>query len=172
MKQFLVFILLSQLTVAQENSNQEFNFDHLKNHPLGGISEGYQLTLTGYFDDCGEFGGHKEIILLKREDRELIATLTIYEKDCNRRSGYEEIKIIEQKSYKISEGKALLFNEYLEKLLTMSLRQSVPFHAGRHYYATLDFKGEETRFRNVDLHYHDTGWNWTEFEKLKENIDK
>lgn len=168
----LILTLLCQLIVAQENADQEFYPDRLKNHPLGAISERYQLTLTGYFDDCGEFGGHKEIIRLKREGKELIATLTIYEKDCNTRSGYEEIKITEQKTYKISDEKVSLFSEYLGKLLTMSLRQSFPFHAGRHYYAVLGFEGEETRFRNIDLHYHDTDWSWTEFEKFKENIIK
>lgn len=168
----IIFTLIFQSIFRQKIIEKESYSEYLNNHPLGSISDRYHLTLTGYFDDCGEFGGHNEIIILKRKNRKLVATITIYEKDCHRRSGYEEIKVIEKKSYNIPEEKVSLFTNYLEKLLYRSIKNSLPFHAGRHYYATLDFEGKETQFRNIDLHYHDTGWSWEEFENLKNAIKK
>ena len=151
--------------------------EYLQNHPFGSISDRYTLTLTGYFDDCGEFGGHEETIELIRIDRKLSAIITIFDKSCQE-TNYAAPKIVKSKTYLIDESKVPFFQEYLTKLLTKSLEHYEPFHAGRTYTATLDFKetaesdDDEYNFQRINLIYNDTGSNWTEFQELKRLIEK
>ncbi len=141
--------------------------------------------MTGYFDDCGEFGGHEETIELIRIDKKLSAIVTIYDKSCQD-TNYAEPKIIESKTYFVEENKVPFFQEYLTKLLTKSLEHYVPFHAGRTYLAKLDFRksheenneenneenDEDYSFQRINLIYYDNVSNWTEFLKLKNIVEK
>ena len=149
----------------------------LEKHPFGSISDNYTLMLTGYFDDCGEFGGHEETIELIRIDRKLSAIFTVYDKSCQN-TNYAKPKILKTKTYFVEENKVPNFQEYLNKLLIKSLEYYVPFHAGRTYSATLQFRktdeqnNDENNFRTINLTYYDTGSTWTEFQKLKNIVEK
>ncbi len=150
---------------------------YLQNHPFGSISDRYTLTLTGYFDDCGEFGGHEETIELIRIDRKLSAIVTVYDKSCQD-TNYAKPKILNTKTYPLDESKVPVFEEYLSKLLAKSLEYFVPYHAGRIYSANLNFRkteegnDDEYNFRRIKILYYDGASTWTEFQKLKNIIEK
>lgn len=176
-----IFIFITFNGFSQKKFQRSEYSKYLQNHPFGSISENYTLVLTGYFDDCGEFGGHEETIELIRIDRKLSAIITIYDKSCQN-TNYAEPKIIEAKTYLISESKVRFFQEYLNKLLTKSLEHYVPFHAGRTYSAKLEFRKPEKNseketenkynFQRMNLIYHDNFSTWIEFQKLKNIIEK
>ena len=178
----LILILLTSIQGFSQKKFQRSEYSkYLQNHHFGSISENYTLLLTGYFDDCGEFGGHEETIELVRIDRKLSAIVTIYEKSCQD-TNYAEPKIIESKTYLVEENKIPLFQEYLTKLLIKSLEHYIPFHAGRTYSAKLEFRksdeendeetDEDFSFQRINLIYPDNASNWTEFQKLKKIVEK
>jgi hypothetical protein len=173
----LILILLTSIQGFSQKKFQRSEYSkYLQNHPFGSISENYTLILTGYFDDCGEFGGHEETIELTRIDKKLTAIVTIYDKSCQD-SNYRKPKILESNSYLIEENKLHFFQEYLSKLLTKSLEYYVPFHAGRSYSATLEFKksnkedDDDYNFQRINLIYNNAS-NWTEFQSLKSIVEK
>ena len=169
--------MISILGCSEKKVQEGEYSENIHNHPFGSISENYTLVLTGYFDDCGEFGGHIERIELLRIDGEFRAIVTIFDKSCQD-TNYSEPGIIETESYFIEESKLYYFQEYLNKLLAKSLEDYIGFHAGRHYRANLAFrKGDEESeehysFQRISLAYHDTGRTWTEFQKLKSIVEK
>jgi hypothetical protein len=166
----------SQVFSQEELSHREYR-EMLEEHPFGSITDRFTLTLTGYFDDCGEFGGHEETIELIRIERKLMAIVTIYSESCQS-SNYKKPKVVRTKTYPIDENQIAEFQNYLSKLLVKSLELDYPFHAGRHYSAKLDFrkeyydKDDNYSFERLNLKYHDTGSSWTEFQFLKSIVEK
>ena len=173
---FLVLILSLQVFSQEELSHREYR-EMIEKHPLGSITDRFTLILTGYFDDCGEFGGHEETIELIRLDRKLMAIVTIYSKSCQS-SNYKKPKVVKSKTYPIDENKVVYIQEYLKKLMTKSLELDYPHHAGRRYSAKLDFRKkyyEEDKsysFERLNLVYNDTDSTWTEFQKIKNIVEK
>ena len=174
----LILILLTSFQVLSQKKFQRSEYSkYLQDHPFGAISDRYTLTLTGYFDDCGEFGGHEETIELIRIDRKLSAIVTIFDKSCQD-TNYAKPKILESKTYLIDENEVKYFKEYLNELLAKSLEYYVPYHAGRMYLANLDFKkiaennDDDYSFRRLKILYYDSGSTWNEFQKLKNIIEK
>jgi hypothetical protein len=174
----LLLILLVSFQVFSQKRFKKSDYQKMiEQHPLGSISDRYTLVLTGYFDDCGEFGGHEETIELIRIDKKLNAIVTIYDKSCQD-TNYEKPKILKTDTYSVEESKVQYFIEYLNKLLSKSLEYDAPFHAGRIYMANLDFKknedeqDEDYSFRRLKILYYDGGSNWTEFQKLKSIVEK
>ena len=174
----LILILLTSIQGFSQKKFQRSEYSkYLQNHPLGSISENYTLVLTGYFDDCGEFGGHEETIELLRIDKKLSAIIKVFEKNCQG-TNHKEPKVIKSNTYLINESEVVFFQEYLKDLLAKSLEYYVPFHAGRIYSAKLDFKkndmdeDDDYSFQRINLIYHDGGSTWTEFQKLKSIVEK
>jgi len=173
---FLILMLSLQVFSQEELSHREYR-EMIEKHPFGSITDRYTLILTGYFDDCGEFGGHEETIELIRIDRRLMAIVTIYSKSCQS-SNYKKPKVVKTKTYPIEENQIAEFQNYLTKLLTKSLELDYPHHAGRQYSAKLDFrkqyydKDDTYSFERLNLKYNDTGSTWTEFQSLKSIVEK
>ena len=174
----LLLILLASFQVFSQKIFEKSEYwKMIEQHPFGSISDRYTLVLTGYFDDCGEFGGHEETIELIRIDKKLSAIVTIYDKSCQD-TNYAKPKILKTETYLVEESKVENFQEYLNLLMKKSLEYYVPFHAGRTYSAILDFKktdndeDDEYTFRRLNITYDDTGSNWTEFQKLKSIVEK
>jgi len=157
-----IFVLIFALCI-------QFSFGQ-KTNPLGAITDRYQLTLTAYYDDCGDF--NDEEILLKKERNKFVVTLTVYDKSCDGNAS-KKSKIIKEDSFILSKEKEILFINYLEKLVQKALGEKLRgTHDGIHYYAALDFDGKKTPFRGINLHYHDINNNWDAFETLKNEIKK
>ncbi|WP_044200451.1 hypothetical protein [Flammeovirga sp. OC4] len=160
--QTLIFLLISIQAFSQ-----------IEKHPFGSITDRYILTLKGYFDDCGEFGGHEEVIELFREDQKFKTKITIYSKSCDE-NNYPKPKVITSKTYIVSKNKTRYFKRYLKKLMKKSLEFDIPFHAGRKYSARLGFRDSNINdnFERINLSYDDSYNTWTEFQKLKNKFEK
>ncbi|AEE18505.1 hypothetical protein [Dokdonia sp. 4H-3-7-5] len=169
----IIFTLLVSLQSFSQRKYQKSEYSkYLEQHPFGSISDNYVLILSGYFDDCGEFGGHEETIELTRIDKKLTAIITVFDNNC---SGNTAAKLDAQ-SYLVKEATVPLFQDYLNQLLTKSFAYYIPYHAGNTYKATLDFKKtndnkeDDDTFKRVHLVYPSVGSKWPAFEKLKHNI--
>jgi hypothetical protein len=175
---FLLLIFMFSFQVFSQKKLQKSEYiEKLEKHPFGSISDRYTLILTGYFDDCGEYGGHIETIELIRIEKKLNAIVTIFDKSCQD-TNYEKAKILKTNTYLVDEKKIINFQEYLKKLLEKSLEYYTPFHAGKTYTATLAFKvddeqnDDDYRFDKINIIYDDSGSTWTEFQKLKKIVEK
>jgi hypothetical protein len=174
----LLLIFFAGFQVLSQKRFQKSEYQKMiEQHPFGSISDRYTLVLTGYFDDCGEFGGHEETIELLRIDKKLSAIVTIYDKSCQD-TNYAKPKTIKTDTSLVEESKVEDFQEYLNLLMKKSLEYYVPFHAGRTYSAILDFKktddddDDDSTFRRLNITYDDTASNWTEFQKLKSILEE
>ena len=141
--------------------------------PFSSISDNYTLILTAKIEECGEFGGHQETIELKKINSQLSAIISIYDKNCNGEWRLDEEKILSSKTYQISKEKLILFDNYLGKLITVALKDEVPYHAGSHFSANLQNR-TDSNYKNqrIKLYYHDFDNKWVEFENLKKEIVK
>ena len=175
MKKLLIFILCTLSFNVFSQIDVDSLLDSVKNRPLSSIGNNYHLTLTGYFDDCGEFGGHLETIEVKRIDNELIAILTIYKKDCSK-SQSEGSKVKKSERYPLKEYHIELIRVYLSELLAKTIGYNAIGHAGRIYTARLEFEKEnlldDDPFTRLLLKYYDSYGSWNKFEELKKEIAK
>ncbi len=175
MKRLLILILITLSLPAYSQLDVDSLLNSVKNRPLTSIENNYALTLTGYYDDCGEFGGHLETIEIKRIENQLVAVLTIYKKDCFNSRG-KGPKVKKSKQYTLREHHIELIQMYLSELLTKTMGYNVIGHAGRIYSARLEFVEEdllgEDPYTRLLLKYHDISASWNKFDELKGELAK
>ncbi|MEL4309176.1 hypothetical protein JMA43_13820 [Joostella sp. CR20] len=166
-----LILVFGIMTLSFSQEKEENYFDYLQKHSLGGIENKYVLTLDAYIPDCGEFGGHQELIEIKRIDKKLTAFITIYDKVCDGQTYTNHDKILSKNSYEINDDQVKLIIEYLKKLLESSLKYEMVSHADYEFGAKLDW-AEKTdyNFKRLDIRFREYGSKWTEFEKLKSEL--
>ncbi len=161
--------------VAQEKHADDEVWQGLREHPFGSLTNNYTLILGGYFDDCGEFGGHEETIEILRIEGILNGIVTIYDKSCQGKN-YPKPKVISTQTYLIDENKVKLIQNYLSKLLIKSLEYDIIYHAGRTYTARMEYRkdDEDDDFRDtrLNLRYNDAYSTWTEFQTMKSIVEE
>ncbi|MEL6561886.1 MAG: hypothetical protein AAFQ94_27110 [Bacteroidota bacterium] len=172
---FLIILFLSHNLSAQEGFvdkilTQEYQ-DSVKSHPLGSISHNYTLTLSGWYDDCGEFGGHLETIEIKKIDGRLIAEVIIYKKNCKDK---KENRVKRSKQYSVDDSDIKLITGYLDELQSKTLGYNVISNAGCRYKARMGFSeaDENTeQWTRLKLNHVDNYCEWSAFEQLKNSIE-
>lgn len=172
----ILILIFGIVNHSLSHDKEESYFDYLQKHSLGGVENKYVLTLDAYdayIPDCGEFGGHQELIEIKRIKKKLTALITIYDKVCDGRTYTNHDKILSKNSYIINDDQVKLIIEYLKKLLELSLKYEMVSHADYEYGAKLDW-AEKTdyNFKRLDIRFREYGSKWTEFEKLKSELKK
>jgi len=177
MKKHFYLILCLALSLQAFSQEEPAHHDDkvIEKDPFSSITERFTLVLTGYFDDCGEFGGHRETIELIRIDRKLMAILTIYGRNCQS-DNRKKPKVIKSNTYPIDDNQVVAFQNYLKKLLAKSLKLSYGYHAGRQYSARLDYReqydDDKRSFERLNIVYNDNDSAWTEFQSLISIIKK
>ena len=146
--------------------------DSLLSHPLGSISRNYTLTLSGWYDDCGEFGGHLETIEIKVKDDRLIAEVIVYKTNCGKK---KEPRVKTSKQFQVDDKEMELVVSYLQELQRKTLSYNMSGHAGCRYKARLGFSdvGENNeQFTRLHLSYEDLFCEWTAFQVLKDALKR
>jgi len=165
----LVLIGISSFCFAQEKSNEALN-KILNQDSFNAFDSGYLLTLSAYIPDCGEFGGHNEIIEIKKKQKNLIVTISISDTVCD---GTYNMQIKHTSEYPIKESELILIDQYLIKLLKKSFKNTVVSHADYDYSATLTSeRDKENIFSRFNIRYWQYGEKWSEFDKLKQILKK
>ncbi len=173
MKKILLLLFLIGFLFSGNSQNPLDSYYADIEKPFSSISDNYTLMLEAKLDDCGEFGGHLETIELKRIDGIMVAEVSIYKKNCDGQWRLSEEKILNSKTYKVSRDQLLMFENYLAQLMNLSLKDEMPHHAGSHFSADLQYRGQtEYKRQRISLKYHDVDNKWSEFEELKKELEK
>ena len=124
------------------------------------------LTLSARFDECGEWGGHKEMfVIYSSENHELLLDYTQDTVDCSKPYAKESRVVVVEKSQVLSEDAQKVIVEYLQNLVEESLKFNLGSHAGRYYSAS-------TKDTSFIVTYHDDSDQWQEYEKMKKKVLK
>lgn len=120
------------------------------------------LILRGHFADCGEWGGHHEVIRIYRQDNVLHAT---YERDTVKcpDPSYFNRRIVESLEGQLDPSKEKRVVAYLQGLTERTFLDEGISHAGDVYVATREDMGFELVYRNYSQ-------NWNGFAELKRSL--
>ncbi|MBQ4818614.1 hypothetical protein [Aquimarina sp. MMG016] len=172
-----LFIISTNVYCQQNKSEILESKSGSENQSLDKISENTVLTLTAYFPDLGEFGGHEEEILIKRKKNEVLeATILEYNRICNSCEKVEELKVVKNEILSIDKkGEKAILN-YLNKIFLESMKNNhLPSHAMNRYFAKMEshLKLPELDYKYTcfTINFEDTN-EWGEFKKLKELLKK
>ncbi len=168
---FLFFFVISISSYSQNNTSKNNNY---VKQPLDKVTPNTSLLLTAYFSDFGEFGGHKEEILITRKNKRLQASISIYSKICTscikiKKSKVEKNEII---ILNIEDEKAVV--SYLNKLFLKSIKPNFVSHAVYRFNAHMESDYKSIGIDNKEIHFniYYTGENWDGFETLKNSFKK
>ncbi len=120
------------------------------------------LILRGHFADCGEWGGHHEVIRIYRQDNALRAT---YERDTVKcpDPSYFNRRIVESLEGQLDQSMEKRIVAYLQSLTERTFLDEGISNAGDVYAATREDMGLELVYRNYNQ-------NWNGFAELKRSL--
>ncbi len=120
------------------------------------------LVLKGRFADCGEWGGHQEVIRIYGQDNGVYA---MYERDTVKcpDPSYFDRRIVERLSGELDQAKQQRVVAYLQELTERTFHDEGISNAGDSYTATRERMGLELVYRN----YHQ---DWNRFTELKQSL--
>jgi hypothetical protein len=129
---------------------------------LGFLYQTDTLTLKARFSECGEFGGHKEkIILFCNYKREYFAKFTRDSIDLDCPANFENSAvIIKDTLFKINTQKEKIVLKYIDKLYKRALTNKPP-------YASFDYFEAYTRHKSLSVSSIEDPKSWNEFRKLQ-----
>jgi len=127
MKRIYIIILFVTLEACVNNS--------LDNNFLSDIKFGDTIKLNAYYSECGEWGGHHEIISLYKNHDKLFAS---YYKDtvfCEGDPNYNRHKVIE-KEKEIDNNELKIIDKYCNNLLKEIIkREKIDHFQSNEYYS-------------------------------------
>ena len=138
-----------------------------KKNPLGFLSQSDTLQLSARFSECGEFGGHKEKILIySNYKKEYFAKFTKDSIDLDCPNDFEEKALIVQDTIiEINKSKEKLIGNYLNKLYKRTIIGKTSDHDN-------DYFSAKTNHSGLSLYNVEPKKNWNEFRKLQINLLK
>ena len=163
MKHFSFPLLL--LFISCETLN-DINVD------FNNFDRGTTLTLKAYFHDdtdCGEFGGHKETIIIIKERNELKFSYKRDSSQCLRKSLPErELTQDTRRTYngELTTGKQRLVMNYINKLYNYNPSKYTMTNAIDHY----EFELKRIPFTTTTFSIDYAGNDWKEFETLRNEL--
>lgn len=174
-KQFLfgiLSLLISAIGCSTSNnkenfSTQNFSKKTIKQNPLAFLYQNDTLTLKARFCECGEFGGHKEVIKVfnnyKNESfvRYIRDSINL---DCPDNFDVNAI-IIKDTMFKINKSKQKEILNYLNKLYKKSIKNYTLEHA-------LEYFEASTKTNRLTLYTAETENKWREFRKIQVQLMK
>lgn len=171
-----LFIISTNVYCQQNTSEILESKSDSESQSLDKISENTILTLTAYFPDLGEFGGHEEKILIRRTDNEILeAKIFEYNQICNSCEKTEEPKVVKNEIEVIDKKKEQAILNYLSTMFLKSMKNHLPSRAPHKYFAKMEstLKLPELEYTNTHftIQFEDDS-EWVEFKNLKKIITK
>ncbi|QIE58623.1 hypothetical protein G5B37_03320 [Rasiella rasia] len=144
MRIFISFLLAVTFVNAQEIDSRRIsiNSDFIDSVRLGQFNQtnsDLYLTIESSHDECGEWGGHYEIITIKSNTvGELFADYKKYGVSCDSVSYYNQrkknkIKPIQHKKVKLDDNKLIAIKEFSLELLLANFSEIRPGHSGKFF---------------------------------------
>jgi hypothetical protein len=118
--------------------NQNDNVDFFRPADLGAFGSKTRLILYANFDECGEWGGHKESFeIFSKEDKQFYANYKRTKVDCNKigelygKPEFQQPYII--KEIKLADKQKKAINIYLSQLIKSKIKEDFPGNAGQNF---------------------------------------
>jgi hypothetical protein len=152
---------------SPKNNSRNFLNDAIEKNPLGFLYQSDTLTLMANFSECGEFGGHKEMInIFCNHKREYFANYTVDSIDLNCPDRFEDNAIIVNDTlFKLTMEDEYVIIEYLDKLYKRGLISKYPSSSN-------DYFNAHTKYSGLNLTTYEPDEDWFEFEKLTHQLIK
>ena len=103
---------------------------------LGAFGSDTRFIIYAHFDECGEWGGHKESFeIFSKEDKKFYAKFIRTKVDCEKlgelygKPEFQKSNI--EAEFKLTESNIIEINNYLSKLLKSKISERFPGHAGQ-----------------------------------------
>lgn len=156
--------------VSKKSSNNDF-FDFEDNSVLGDIRHSTQLEFFAYFVECGEFGGHKEKIIMYRDDKNEILYIDFLI-DTATCSFYDTLNFQKSQTVILGEKQEQAVANYLQNLLERSLTNQFPVCHVTEFYKAIKYSDFTPDYIDTTmiLEYHSCSENWQSFQSLKKNL--
>lgn len=129
-------ILLSCILVTSclDKKDDSF-FDELE---LGAAGSETRLIFYANFDECGEWGGHKEdLIIFAKSDKNFYATFKKSKVDCDKVGALYGTPEFHQpdleKTFKLNNSHKEAIREYMQRLVYSKISEKHPGHAGQNF---------------------------------------
>jgi len=149
MKKIVVIILLSLFSCEKpifKSNYIEKNDIESDNLDLGTLIKWDTLFLSARFDECGEWGGHKEVIEIFRKDKKVYLNYKRNSIDCNKVDEIYGAKLSLIKEIEISNQHQKNINDYIFQLLQNKINEGYQAHSGNEFEI---LKGDSTFFIKV-----------------------
>lgn len=161
----LCLLIFGACSTSKNNKsfNRKFQLKAIDKNPLGYLYQNDTLVLSARFAECGEFGGHKEKILVYRTYKnEYFARIIIDSIDLDCPPDFEENALQTKDTLlKINIEKEKAIHKYLDKLYKRSTSNKITLHAAEYYGASK---------RGFMLNSDEQPNKWNEFKKLRKTL--
>lgn len=122
--------------IDQKIETKEEGINFFEAADLGAFGSNTRFFIYAYFDECGEWGGHKESFeIFAKEDKNFYAKFIRTKVDCEKLGelyGTPEFQQPDIKTeFKLTENNIIAVNNYLSKLLKSKISERFPGHAGQ-----------------------------------------
>ena len=155
------------MTSCSSNRNRTVNLKKIKNNsidknPLGFLYQADTLTLSARYAECGEFGGHEEVMKIYRNYKEESFLQYIKDSiDLDCPNGFDENAfVIKDTTIRLDLKKEKLLVKYLDKLYKRSIKAKLIGHSHEVFKANTYYSG-------LLLSTYETEKDWNEFRRLK-----
>ena len=137
----LIFASCNKQKTIENNQLNHF----FSSHELGQNNNQLRFYITASFDECGEWGGHDEILEFFGKDNQVYLNYRKSRVDCNTISElYSDPEFhqwIKNDTIKLTNNHKKAINTYLKTLIDSKLNESYVGHSGRTFSA---FKTDST----------------------------
>lgn len=129
----ILFTNCSKKKTAKETGLQqpEFSFENIL-----GYGKTDTLFIKSQFEDCGEWGGHKELIKIYRSERKPKLTYVKFKVDCGVRNSLGSIIQTKELTRHIllSNSQQLILMKYMNDLMKFQFLKKEISHSGNSFY--------------------------------------
>ncbi|MDJ1503694.1 hypothetical protein [Xanthocytophaga agilis] len=142
MRYILLFCLLLQIACHSNPVSNDRFFDEID---LGSSGSEKRLLIETYFDECGEWGGHREMMTIyAKRDMNFYLDYEKYRITCG--SAYNDQKVEYKKTLKLDASNKKSITEYIQYMVNAKIVEHYPGHAG---YTFNILKSDSTLLINV-----------------------
>jgi hypothetical protein len=136
----IIMISCNKKTGKNDNVklNENDNVDFFQPADLGAFGSKTRLIFYANFDECGEWGGHKESFeIFSKQDKQFYANYKRTKVDCSKigelygKPEFQQPYII--KEIKLANKQKKAINNYLSQLIKSKIKEGFPGNAGQNF---------------------------------------
>lgn len=130
----------------QKQNDLKENNTKSNNYALGTLIRWDTLFISARFDECGEWGGHKEILEIFKKEKDIYLNYKRNNVNCNKVDDIYNTKVFSVKEIKLNNQHQNAIKEYVYQLLQNKINEGYHEHSGKAFNV---LKGDSTFFINV-----------------------